>query len=86
MNKLILAVIIIIIIIIIVAVAVSMNMLPEGLKEGDVVACHGSPAIFKIENGKKRFYSWNAYAAAGQPVPKRISCAGLDRVPKGADM
>lgn len=86
MSKLVIAVIVIIIIIIIVAVALMMPSLPAGIKEGDVIQCPGNAGIFKVEGGKKRWYSWNAYVAAGQPVPKVVSCDALNKVPNGANV
>ncbi len=86
MSKLVIAVIIIIIIIIIVAVAWMMPSLPPGINNGDVVICPSNSAIYKIDNGKKRWYSWEAYAGAGQPARKTVACDALDKIPNGPNM
>ncbi len=85
MNKLVLAVVIIIIIIIIVIV-VAMPKLPKGVSNGDNVTCEGLGKYYKIENGKKRWYVWEAWVKAGQPTLKYISCADLNSIPTGPDM
>jgi hypothetical protein len=88
MSRIIIAIIIIIIIIIIVAVVGSLmgSKLPAGVVEGDNIECPGGGKFYKIENGKKRWYSWDAFVKYGQPQRKVISCDALNSIPEGANM
>ncbi len=88
MNKLAIAAIIVIIIIIIVVIVALMQTpaLPAGVSEGDNITCEGRGKFYKVQNGKKRWYSFDAYNKAGTPTLKFVTCTVLDSIPTGEDM
>ena len=46
-----------------------MQSLPAGISNGDVIQCYGD--IYKVENGKRRHYTWEGYLKANQPTPQK---------------
>ncbi len=88
MKKLAIAAIVVIIIIIIVVLAMYMQTptLPAGVSEGDNITCEGRGKFYKVQDGKKRWYSFDAYNKAGTPTLKFVTCTVLDSIPDGADM
>jgi hypothetical protein len=47
------------------------------------VKCDGSDAIFFIEGGRRRGYSWESWIYHGRPSAITVPCAALNAVPVG---
>ena len=88
MKKKLLAAICIVAIVMIVACCMqsSEHMLPHDVKNGEVIRCYATGKVFKVEHGKKRWYSWDAYVAAGKPRFVMKNCSSVSAIPDGPDM
>ena len=56
------------------------------LPEGSTVRCDTTGGIYKVENGKLRWYSWDAFVAAGKPAAQNVSCDTLATMQQGSPM
>jgi hypothetical protein len=50
------------------------------------VQCSGSAALYFVEEGRKRFYSYQAWTSVGSPKPTIIPCGALATIPDGPAM
>lgn len=56
----------------------------DAVKDGDVLKCIDSRKIFRIESGKRRWYSSaDAYKNEGYPSYKMIACPDINKIPEG---
>lgn len=62
------------------------RLLPDGINNGMIVHCPATGGIYKVENNAKRWYSLNAYIAAGNPPSVDVACATIDAIPSGPNM
>lgn len=62
------------------------HVLPEGVVEGEVIRCSATGKVFKIMNGAKRYYSWNAYVRDGKPAYTNKPCPVVSALVEGPDM
>lgn len=64
----------------------SEGMVPNGVSNGEVIRCIATGKVFKVENGQKRWYSWDAYVRAGKPKFVEKNCSIVSALPNGPDM
>lgn len=62
------------------------HVLPDGITEGEVIKCAATGKVFKIMDGTKRYYSWNAYVKDGQPQYTNKPCPVVSALANGPDM
>lgn len=72
-------------VLVLVVVMAQTPSLPAGLSNGMIIQVDGY-AIYKIEGGKLRHYTWEAYVLAGKPVPVQKKSADVASVPVGVPM
>jgi hypothetical protein len=74
-----------VLVLVVVYAVYSMKSLPSGISNGMVIRTPDG-AIYKVEGGKKRGYTWPAYAFAGQPKFTSITVDVAKAIPDGAAM
>lgn len=62
------------------------HVLPDGVVEGEVIRCSATGKVFKIMDGTKRYYSWNAYVRDGKPAYTNKPCSIVSALVDGPDM
>lgn len=88
MKKVIIGIAIVIVILAVASLYTSApeHTLPDGVVEGEVIRCSATGKVFKIMNGTKRYYSWNAYVRDGKPAYTNKPCPVVSALVDGPDM
>jgi hypothetical protein len=60
--------------------------LPTWAPDGAVVRCPVDGGVYKISDGKKRYFSYEAWGAVGYPDAKDVDCMALAAMPTGSPM